>query len=248
VRVTFAAEAVQGGFETVQARTIGPAPPVCVKVEEGLEALEKVPVPPLTTDQAPSPDVGVLPPRGWDDPRLQIVCEPPTVAVVGGCVIVTVTLATDGVQVPFEIVQARATGPAPPVCVKVEVGLAALLNVPVPPETTDHAPVPVVGELPPRPVVVPRAQIVCGPPAVAAVGGCVIVTTTSFVDGVQGAFEIVQRSVTGPVPVACVKVAFGVVAFGENVPVPPLTTDHAPVPDVGVLPPRGTVVPRAQMV
>jgi hypothetical protein len=83
-----------------------------------------------------------------------------------------VTLATDGVHDPFEIVQARTTGPVPLVCVNVAPGVVAFgENVPVPPLTTDHVPVPVVGVLPPRPAVVPRAQIVCGPPAVAVVGG-----------------------------------------------------------------------------
>ena len=182
-------------------------------------------------------------------PRAQIVCGPPTVAVVGGWVIVIVTFATDGVHVPFEIVQARTTGPVPVVCVNVAFGVVAFgLNVPVPPLTTDHAPVPLVGVLPPRPVVVPRAQIVCGPPAVAVVGAGVIVIVTFADEDVQGAFEIVQARTTGPVPVVCVNVAPGVVAFGENVPVPPLTTDHAPVPVVGVLPPRPAVVPRAQIV
>ena len=136
-------------------------------------------------------------------PRAQIVCGPPAVAVVGGCVIVTVTFATEGVHVPFEIVHARRTGPVPVRCVNVAPGAAAFgLNVPVPPLTTDHAPVPVVGLLPPSPAVVPSAQIVWGPPAVAVVGGCVIVTITSAVAGVHVPFETVQRSVIGPPPVA----------------------------------------------
>ncbi len=70
-------------------------------------------MPPLTTDHVPVPTVGVLPPRPAVVPRAQIVCGPPAVAVVGGWVIVTVTFATDGAHVPFEIVQARRTGPVP---------------------------------------------------------------------------------------------------------------------------------------
>src|SRR5204862_7990926 len=101
----------------------------------------------------------------------QIVCGPPTVAVVGGWLIVMVTLAVDAVQGASLIVQRTTTEPAPPAWVKVEVGEAALENVPVPPLTTLHAPVPVVVALPPRLVVVPFAQIVCGPPTVAVVGG-----------------------------------------------------------------------------
>jgi hypothetical protein len=77
----------------------------------------------------------------------------------------------------------------------------------------------------------------------------VIVITTSAVAFAQGAFETVHLTVIGPVPVAWVNVAPGVVAFGLNVPVPPPTTDHMPVaPPAGVLPPRLAVVPRAQIV
>ena len=161
--------------------------------------------------------------------------------------IVMVTSSVDGVQEPLEIVQRTTTGPAPPVCVKVAFGELALLNVPVPPLTTDHIPVPLVGMLPPKPVVTPKAQIVCGPPTVAVVGGGVRVIVTSAVDEVQGGFEIVQRTVTGPAPLVCVKVAFGELAL-LNVPVPPLTTDHMPVPLTGVLPPKPVVVPNSQIV
>ena len=59
-----------------------------------------------------------------------------------------------------------------------ELPLVPALNVPVPPLVTDHAPVPTEGVLPPRAAVVPRAQIVCGPPTVAVVGGCFTVTVT----------------------------------------------------------------------
>src|SRR5436189_247106 len=91
---------------------------------------------------------------------------------------VIVTVAEDAVHGEFEIVQRSTTGPAPPVCVKVELPLAALLNVPVPPLSIDHAPVPTVGVLPPSPAVVPSAQIVCGPPTVAVVGAATTVTVT----------------------------------------------------------------------
>ena len=49
-------------------------------------------------------------------------------------------------------------------------------NVPVPPLTTDQEPSPTVGVLPPRPSVVPEAQMVCGPPTVAEVGAWLTVT------------------------------------------------------------------------
>ncbi len=71
-------------MEIVQRSVMGPVPPVCVKVELGLEELEKVPVAPPTTDQAPVPEVGVLPPRPLVVPPVQTVCGPPVEAVVGG--------------------------------------------------------------------------------------------------------------------------------------------------------------------
>ena len=162
----------------------------------------------------------------------------------------TITVAVESVQLPFEIVHRTSTGPVPLVWVKVAFGAALFgLNVPVPPPATLQLPVPTSGVLPPRPTVVPLVQIVCDPPTVAGVGDGVIVMVTSAVEsGVQGALEIVHRTVTGPVPPVWVKVAFGVVAFGLNVPVPPLTTLQLPVPFVGVFPPKPVVVPFAQIV
>ena len=171
VMVTFAVDAGQGALLIVHRTTIGPAPPVCVNVAFGKVALEKVPAPPLTTLQAPVPVVGVLPPSPVVVPFTQIVCAPPTVAVVGPWLMVMVTLAVAAVHGALLIVQLTTTGPAPPVCVNVELGNVALEKLPVPPLTTLQAPVPVVGVLPPSPVVVPFVQIVCAPPAVAALGG-----------------------------------------------------------------------------
>jgi hypothetical protein len=146
-----------------------------VNVAVGVEALgENVPVtPPVTIDHAPVPEVGVLPPSPAVVPFTQIVCGPPTVAVVGGCFTVTTTSAVESVQGALLIVQRSVMGPVPPVCVNVAFGVEALgLKDPVaPPVTIDQFPVPTVGALPPRPVVVALAQMVCGPPAVAVVGG-----------------------------------------------------------------------------
>src|SRR5436190_2059419 len=247
VTVTSAVEEPQA-FEIVQRRTSGPAPVACVKVAFGVAAVgANVPVPPLTTDQAPAPTRGVLPPSPVVVASAQIVCGPPTVAVVGAGVIVTVTLAPEEPQA-FEIVQRRTRGPVPVACVNVALGVAAVgLKVPVPPLTTDQAPAPAPALHAPRPVVVASAQIDCGPPTVAVVGGGVSVTVTLAVEEPQ-AFEIVQRRTSGPAPVACVKVAFGVAAVGANVPVPPLTTDQAPAPTRGVLPPSPVVVASAQIV
>ena len=148
---------------------------------------------PLTTLHAPVPTAGVLAAR-VAEPVLQMAWSLPALAVVGGWLMVTVTLAVLGVQAPLLMVQRSTTGPVPPVCVKVELPLAALLKVPVPPLTTLHAPVPLVGVLPPRLVVVPLAQMVCAPPTLAVEGGAVTVMVTFDVLAGQGLLLIVQRS------------------------------------------------------
>lgn len=178
VMETLAEVAVHGALLMVHRRRIGPAPPVCVNVEFGDPALENVPVPPLTTLHEPVPTDGVLAPSALVVPPVQVVCGPPVVAVVGGWLMVMVTLAVDAVQGAWLIVHRTITGPAPLACVNVAVGELALEKVPVPPLTTLHAPVPTVGVLPPSPDVVPFAQMVCGPPTVAAVGGWLIVMVT----------------------------------------------------------------------
>ena len=62
----------------------------------------------------------------------------------------------------------------------------------------------------------------------------------------------VQRSVKllPAAPLVCVKVAFGALAFGVNVPVTPaVTMDQVPVsPAAGVLPPSPAVVPSSHIV
>jgi hypothetical protein len=122
------------------------------------------------------------------------------------------------------------------------------VNVPVPPLCIVHVPVPEPGVFPPRPAVVLKAQIVCGPPTVAVDGDCVIVIVTSANELGHGALEIVHLSTIGPTPLVWVNVALPVLASGLNVPVPPLCTVHIPVPEPGVLPPSPAVVLNAQMV
>ena len=159
---------------------------------------------------------------------------------------VIVTLAIEAGHGGLEIVHCRPIGPVPAVCVKVALGSVALENVPAPPDATDHIPVPDVGALPPSPVVVPSAQIVCGPPAVAVVGGWTTVMIASADEAGHGELEIVQRSVM-ELPLVGVNVELGSDAL-ENVPVPPIAIDHIPVPTVGVLPPRPPVELPAQIV
>src|SRR5207237_334952 len=158
----------------------------------------------------PSPEVALL---------SQIVCGPPTVAIVGDCERVIVTSANEAGHGELEIVQRSTIGPLPPVCVKVALPVVAFgLNVPVPPLCTVHIPVPEVCALPPRPEVVLSAQVPWFEPTVAVVGDCVTVMTTSANELAHGGLEIVHRSVIMPVPPVWVKVAPGVVALGLNVP------------------------------
>lgn len=247
---TVADESGQNPLEIVHRTITGPAPPVCWNMAFGVVAFgRKFPVPPPTTLQPPVPVIGVLPPNPDVMPPVQIICGPPTVAVVDAGEMVIVTSAVEsGVQGELEIVHRTMIGPVPPVCMKVAFGVALFgLNVPVPPLTTLQFPVPLTGIFPPSPVVVPFPQMVCGPPTVAVVGGGVIVMVVVADESAQIPLEIVHCTVIGPVPPVWVKVALGLVAL-LKVPVPPLTTLHCPVPFDGVFPPRLAVVPLTQIV
>ena len=165
VMLTSAVVAAQGALLIVQRTTTGPTPVRCVNVEVALVDALNVPVPPLTTLHAPVPGLGLLPPKLAVVPSAQIVCVAGLAVAAGAAgVIVMLTSANVDGQDVSEIVQRNTTGPVPVACVKVDVGLVALLNVPVPPLCTVHSPVPVPAALPPKLVVVPSAQIVCGPP------------------------------------------------------------------------------------
>lgn len=202
---------------------------------------------PLMKLHAPVPTLGTLAAMVAVPEETQADSVLPALDVVGGCTIVMETVALDAVQGLLLIVQRSTTGPVPLVCVKVEEPLAALLNVPEPPLTMLQAPVPTPGVLPPSAAVVLLAQIVCVLPTVAVVGGGVIVMLTSAVLAVQGLLLMVQRNAV-TVPEVCVNVAPGVVALGLKVPAPPPMMLHAPVPTLGVLPPKATVVPPVQIV
>ena len=201
--ITIADDGVHDPLEIVHCTITGPTPPVWIKVAFGVVAFGlNVPLPPPVTLQLPLPTTGVLPPSPRVVPFPQMVCGPPTVAVVGPWVMVIVTSAVEfGVQGEFEIVHRTVTGPVPPVWVKVAFGVVAFgLNVPVPPPTTLQLPVPLDGVFPPKPAVVPLAQIVCDPPTVAVVGGWVMVIVTVADDGVHDPLEIVHCTITGPAP------------------------------------------------
>ncbi len=148
--VTSAVLAAQGLLLMVQRTTTGPAPPVCVKVEVPLAELLKVPVPPLTTLQAPVPELGVLPPNAAETPEVQMVCVPPTVAVVGRARTMIATSSGLELHGLLLMVQRRLYVPAA-VGVNVAVGDEMLLSWAVlalgDPARMDQAPVPCVGVL-----------------------------------------------------------------------------------------------------
>jgi hypothetical protein len=85
VIVTSANESGHGGLEIVHLTVIVPAPLVGVNVAPGVLAFGlNVPVaPPVTIVHVPVPEVGVLPPSVAVVLPAQIVCGPPTLAVVG---------------------------------------------------------------------------------------------------------------------------------------------------------------------
>lgn len=192
---------------------------------------------PARMDHAPVPWVGVLAAKVVETLVMQMVWSGPAFEAVVAGVMLMLTSAVLATQGLLLIVHRRTTGPVPPVCVKVEEPLLALLNVPVPPLTTLHWPVPVPGVLPPNEAEVPEAQIVCVPPTVAVVGVPATVITTSSVREGHGLLLIVQRSVYVPAPPAGVNVAVGEVVL-LNWPLEvegPETTDQAAVPTEGVL-------------
>ena len=93
---------------------------------------------PARIDHAPVPFTGVFAASVVDVLIRQIVWSGPAFEVVVAGVMLIVTSAVLAAQGLLLMVQRSRTGPVPPVCVKVEVPLVELLNVPVPPLTTLH--------------------------------------------------------------------------------------------------------------
>jgi hypothetical protein len=207
-----------------------------------LAASANDPPAPLRILQAPVPTVGVLPARVTVvNPQVgKSVWLVPAAAVVGFLLNVITTSSVDAVHGLFEIVHLKVYD-EPAVPVKVEVRLLASANDPPVPLTMLQAPVPIDGVLPAN-VTVVKPQVVepvWSTPAAAAVGFWLNVMTTSSVD-VHGLFDIVHLKVYVE-PAVPVKVDVGLLASANEPPVP-LTMLQAPVPTVGVLPPRVTEV------
>ena len=111
--------------------------------------------------------------------EVQIVL-PDKMRGIGMALKITVTSAVLGVHVPLLMVQRKTYVPAAS-AVKVELPLPLALKLPVPPLTMLHTPVPVVGVLPPRAVLVSMPHRFWVEPAVAVVGAAVTVTLTACV-------------------------------------------------------------------
>jgi hypothetical protein len=97
---TSAAEEPHVPLMIVQRSTIGPTPPVCVNVANHDEALEKDPVPPLTTLHVPLLGVAL---NWFVVPNGQMVCGPPTLAGAGGADRVKVQIGHAAAGVPLAL-------------------------------------------------------------------------------------------------------------------------------------------------
>ena len=146
-----------------------------------------------------------------------------------------ITSSVEDVQDPLVIVHLNVLAPTPS-AVTPDVALPEVVIVAVP-DTKVHAPVPVVGALPAKVVLV--AHIVWSTPALDVVGAADLVMITSSVDAVQGELLIVHLKVFAPTPNAVMADVglVGVVNVAD-----PVTTVHNPVPLVAVLPARVAVV------
>ena len=99
------------------------------------------------------------------------------------------------------------------------------------PLMNDQAPVPTEGVFAAIVAVPLVAQMVCGLPALAAVGGAIAVIITSSMDAVQGLLLDVQRNVRVPAVLRPVMVVVGEEALVMVAAVPP-TWLQAPTPVV----------------
>jgi hypothetical protein len=201
--------------------------PVIVVVGSAASVIVAVPE---TTDHAPVPTDGVFP-ANVAEVTLHRVWSVPALAVVGLSYTFTITSSVEFAHTPFEIVH-RNVEAAPIVNPVIpEVGDVGVV-MDAEPEITDHEPVPTDGEFPANVVVVVlhRFWFV---PASATVGDSSTETVTSLVEGVHAPLEIVHLNIEEVPMVSPVTPEFG--EEGVVTEAEPDTTDHAPVPEPGVL-------------
>jgi hypothetical protein len=227
---------VQGAFETVMVRvTVLPASPAA-------ELYVGVKVVAFVNDPAPFSVHKMVPleelaPLTVDAPNTQIFWLPPAEAV-GWALTEITTSSVDGVQGAFEIVHLRVAVPPMTRPVTPEVGDEGVVTIAVP-DTTDQAPVPTEGVFAASVVVVVLHKD-RSDPAFAVVGSALTDITTSSVDAVQGAFDMVHLKVADEPITKPVTPDVG--DDGVVIVAVPETTDQAPVPTVGVFPASIVVV------
>ena len=159
----------------------------------------------------------------------QVVWLVPATEGVGLANLVMVTVLSEGVQLPFEIVHLNTFAPTPKL--ETELLLAVGLLIVATPLTNVQKPLPTVGTFPFKVAVVAHTD--WSMPASETVGASSLVTVTVLVEGVQVTLEIVQVKVVVP------KGNPKTVALGEFALLkvtPKVVVLQTPVPTVGVLP------------
>ena len=127
-------------------------PAVPVKFEVGLEGVVTVPPAPLWILHAPVPFVGVFAAKVVLVTPHRLVWSAPAAAVVGVALTDITTSSVEAVHGELEIVHLRVAVPGFDNPVTPDVGEDGVVIVALP-DTTDQAPVPAVGVLPARVVV-----------------------------------------------------------------------------------------------
>src|ERR1019366_6881322 len=166
------------------------------------------------------------------------VWSEPAFAVVGVALLVSIISSVDAVQGLFEIVHLNVELVPRGTPVTVEVGEAGVVMEAIP-LTILHAPVPTAAVFPAS-VKFPLLQLAWSRPAFAVVGVALFVRITSSVEAVQGLLEIVHLNVALVPAVTPVTPEVG--EAGVVIVAVPLTTVHAPVPIIAVLPVRVKVL------
>ncbi|MBL4691344.1 MAG: hypothetical protein JKY68_07790, partial [Rhodospirillales bacterium] len=208
--------------------------PLTVDVSE--EGVSAVPVPEMV-DHAPVPTAGAFPAKVavvtlhkfWSGPAAAVVGIPATLMTMS---------SVDAGHTPLLIVHLNVDEPLMVNPLAVDVGSATTSALPVP-DTVDHAPVPVVGVLAAKVVVITLHKLWSGP-AAATVGLASTETVTSSKELGQVPFEIVQRKMADASNTNPVTVDVG--DDGVVIVAAPAITVQFPMPTVGMFPANVVVV------